>query len=107
LIATFGAGPGRFAPVLNNQIAHYLIRVCLLTSPELKMQPTVAEPAPDRRQIADALTEAGIIWAAAAVVDRQAIKLERCAGPPLAHIMRLAHVGDSLPSSGGCHYFQL
>lgn len=71
------------------------------------MKPPVAEPAPDRRQSADALTEAGIVGATAAVADRRAIKIECGAGPPLAHVMRSAHVSDSLPSSGGHHHFRL
>jgi hypothetical protein len=34
------------------------------------MQTPVAKPAPDRRQLADALTQAGIVGAPAPVADR-------------------------------------
>ena len=60
----------------------------------------------DAVQLADALTDAGIIGATAPVADRRAIETKCGAGPPLAHVMHFAHVSDSLPSSGGRHHFR-
>ena len=70
------------------------------------MQPPVAEPTTDGGQFPDALAEPGIVGATASVADRRAIQTKCGAGPPLAHIMRVAHVSDSLPSSGGRHHFR-
>ena len=71
------------------------------------MQPPIAEPPAFGRQFANALANRRVVGAPAAVADRRTVARECGAGPPLAHVMRFAHVSDSLPSSGGLQHFRL
>ncbi len=71
------------------------------------MQPPVAEPATLGRQLADRRANRRIVGPPARIADRRPVEFECLARPPLAHLVRRAHMSNGLPSSSGRHHFRL
>ena len=69
------------------------------------MQPAIAEPPAQIRQLPQPRPERGVVRPPAAIADRAPVRDDDAARPPLAHLEAGLETRDRLPPGGGRHHF--
>jgi hypothetical protein len=69
------------------------------------MQPAIAEPPAQIRQLSQSRAQGGVVGTPAAIADRTPVRGDDVARPPLAHFEARSQVRDRLLPGGGRHHF--
>jgi hypothetical protein len=97
--------PANLQPLLAIETTKLLVVHDQSLAAHQHKQTTVAEPAADRRQFAQAAAHGRLVSSLTAIAHRCAVCPQGLARPPVAHLERGPQMSDGLSPRGGRHHF--